>query len=503
MKRIIAICLLLSVVLSGCGSAAKKETTISSIAELINETQKEKPQGKKKLKWAVFDLYVELSPYQKSLYEALDNMNLPYEIEFINIPASFEGDYKACAYSYLEEVKRGEYDIITCPDLLNCYDLYTMMADEGVMLSLTEFLEKEGVGKRLKETYPSIIWDSLVYKDEIYGILTPDTQINYYAVFNMKYTEKYGINVSQVTFAGLEKKFREVRAGEDQEGNETFVVSDGWPYHLGAFELSPCELICIDASGDEPSAENILDKAEYLEHIKKLGDWGQEGILAGTGQDYWEEVEKGNFLVTGAYSYSSEAAESYCRNVSNISVDVKLQAVEIPEFSKAFYRVGGKTGVKREGIDPEGAFEVLAAVYSDEDLSNALVYGKENIDYQVKDGKAVRLDGDWATELNMKANFGNPFLTLPGTLDSESKKEELWSLMESVPVAVRVKNPFDIEEIGQEICQINVLVLDEYGEYFSGKKEIEEMAENIRKKMDEAKAREVLLEMNRQLKADR
>ena len=55
MKRIIAICLLLSVVLSGCGSAAKKETTISSIAELINETQKEKPQGKKKLKWAVFD----------------------------------------------------------------------------------------------------------------------------------------------------------------------------------------------------------------------------------------------------------------------------------------------------------------------------------------------------------------------------------------------------------------------------------------------------------------
>ncbi len=104
-----------------------------------------------------------------------------------------------------KEVKTGTYDIVTCPNPFNCYDLYKMMADEGILLPLNDFLESKEEGEKLEEAYPSVVWETMEYKGEIYGILTPDMQMNYYAVFNKKYADKYGIDLSQVTFAVMEK----------------------------------------------------------------------------------------------------------------------------------------------------------------------------------------------------------------------------------------------------------------------------------------------------------
>ncbi len=481
MKKFTIICLLFSLVLTGCAGVSKKET--------------------KKLKWVVFDHYDEMGMYQRSLNEMLEKKGLPYEIEFVNIKTNFEGDYKACVDSHLNEVKTGTYDIITCPYPLGCYDLYTMMADEGILLPITDFLEEDGAGEKLKEAYPSVVWKVMDYKGEIYGIPTPNMELNYYAVFNREYADKYGLDLSQVTVAELGESFQAVHNGEMRgEDEDPFVVTAQWPTGLGGtFEFAPCLLICIDTGGERPVAENILYKEEFLEHFRRLGDWGQKGFFSETD---WEAMEKGEFLVTGTYAYSPEAAENFCRRTSNIPADIKLQVVELPEFSIAFYRRGCKTGVKKDGSDPEGILEVLAAIYSDEELSNALVYGKEGVDYQVKDGRAIGRGGDWGSEYSMTSDLGNPFLTMPGIMDSVSKKKELWQLAETVPLAVRGKISFDISRIDQEICQLDFLYFEKYRDYFMGIKDIETVLEDIRRDAEAAGIEKVLSELNDQLKSD-
>ncbi|MCI8466319.1 MAG: hypothetical protein HFI63_10805 [Lachnospiraceae bacterium] len=502
MKKLVAVCMLFSLILSGVAGVSPKEPFRSSESKAIGQDQAEKPSEKQKLVWAFFDFPVEMEVYQNSLNEELEKKGLPYEIEFASVPASY-GDYKTYTSSCVEEVEKGDYDIITCPDIINCYDLYTMLADKGILLPMTELLEKKEAGKKLKEAYPSVIWESMNYQGEIYGILTPDTCTNYYAVFHEAYADKYGIDVSQVTFASLEKHLRAARAGENRERNKNFVVSDLLPYCLESLEFSPCGLISIDTDGEDATAESILCKEEFLTYTKTLGEWAKDGIFPSIYQDWEKEFQKGNFLVTGTYAYSPEAAESYCRSTYNIPAETKLQVVELPEFGKSFYRAGGKTGIKKSSSHSEEAFEVLAAIYSDEELSNALVYGKEGVSYRMEEGKAVRLDEYQGAEFHMRQYLGNPFLTIPGVWDSVSKKEELSERFQTIEIAVRVKVPFDLEGIDAEIAQLNTLFLDTYSEFFIEKKDMEKALEIIRKGADEIGIEKVLSELNRQLKRDR
>ncbi len=76
--------------------------------------------------------------------------------------------------------------------------------------------------------------------------------------------------------------------------------------------------------------------------------------------------------------------------------DVELRAVEFPEFDLKFSGKGHKIGVGAESAHQEEAMGAAAAIYSDSELSNALVYGKEGESYQIENGLTVR-QGEYGT----------------------------------------------------------------------------------------------------------
>ena len=206
-----------------------------------------------------------MTAFQESLNKELKNQKIPYEIEFVNVQVEFENDYRDYVYSYIEEIEKNNYDIVSCPGVINSYDMYVTMANEGLLTGWNEILQNSEEGKKLKKSYPEIVWDSLTYKDEIYGVLTPYTDYNFYAVFNMEYAEKYGINVSNLTFLDMGPLLQEVAEGESEK-DPSFVVSIGWPYFLrGKYEHSLCELICIIDDNSKSRAERVLYEADLFE----------------------------------------------------------------------------------------------------------------------------------------------------------------------------------------------------------------------------------------------
>ncbi len=303
------IAVLIGVCLSGCGK--KKET----------------------MTWAFFNMRGDQQVYLDALNEKLKEKGLPYQFRFVNMEIPFEGDYRAYVGEYIEEVKKGDFDLVSCPGIQNCYDTYKWMADENLLEPLDEFLEQEESGKALKSAYPSVIWDSLDHNGHIYGVLTPNTDLSYYAVFQVDHAEKYGIDLSSVSFSGLEGHL--IDAAEGEVGNGSFVVSTPWPYmKLDGGESSPCEMVCIRREQGSWRAESILEDEKCRAHLEQIHEWGQQGLIASG--DYSGALSSGNFLVTGCYSYSEEGAVGQIRNVYGIPQDIRLEAREFPEFSRKF-----------------------------------------------------------------------------------------------------------------------------------------------------------------------
>ena len=243
-----------------------------------------------------------------------------------------------------------------------------------------------------------------------------------------------------------------------------------------------------------PKAGSILETEAYLSHLERLERWREEGLLKLVPDQ--AQMQKGNFLVTGLYSYSEEAAENVCRSLYGIPPEVRLEAVELPEFRMAYLGRGEKTGVLASGSHKEEARKVLAAVCSDEKLSNALIYGAEGRDYEIKDGKVMLLNENETGLFVRQTSFGNPFLTIPAASDSEARTEELWEEMEDLEPLADIRVVYS-SEMKETILKLNLL----WQEYQilrleGGAGDWDRTLEELKKEAELLGIREIVDEMN-------
>ncbi len=450
--------------------------------------------------WALFNLKGDQQVYLDALNEVMEEKGLPYQIQFANVSIPFEGDYETYVNAYIEEIEKGDFDIITCPGVQNCYDTYKMIADKGLLVPWDNFLKNGGTGQKLKTAYPSPTWEAVKYDGVVYGVPTLITGLNYYAVFNVDYAEKYGIDLSTVRFSDLDEILHKAAEGEFGEGNQTFVPSTPWQHFWReGYEGSPCEMVYIHGPQGKWAAESMMDIEKEIEHLRLLNLWGSQGLV--TCDDYGEAVSHGNFLVTAAeYSYSEEAAENLIKNSFSMPSAIRLQAVEFPEFNLKFKGNGYKVGVGAKSEHKEEAMEAVAAIYSDADLSNALVYGKEGESYYIENGLAFPMGDYMLAEMKQQISFGNPFLTMPSYKDSSNKKEELWKLIEESELSGLLGVTFDLEGIDETVCRLNVLLLEQYSDLLLGKSaDVEGDLKALTEDANALGLETVLAELNRQL----
>ena len=157
-------------------------------------------------------------------------------------------------------------------------------------------------------------------------------------------------------------------------------------------------------------------------------------------------------------------------------------------------------GIGAESAHQEEAIAAVAAIYSDAELSNALVYGKEGESYQIENGLAVRPGEYGIVGGEQQMSFGNPFLTMPSDKDSPNKKEELWNLIEEAQPSELAGFTFDLEGMERSIEQLNVFFLERCQDIlFGNSKDLETELEALSEEADEMGLKTVLEKLNQQL----
>lgn len=188
------------------------------------------------------------------------------------------------------------------------------------------------------------------------------------------------------------------------------------------------------------------------------------------------------------------------KNSFSMPSAIRLQAVEFPEFNLKFKGNGYKVGVGAKSEHKEEAMEAVAAIYSDADLSNALVYGKEGESYYIENGLAFPMGDYMLAEMKQQISFGNPFLTMLSYKDSSNKKEELWKLIEESELSGLLGVTFDLEGIDETVCRLNVLLLEQYSDLLLGKSaDVEGDLKALTEDANALGLETVLAELNRQL----
>ncbi len=461
------------------------------------------PEETVRLKCLLFSLDTEEINVQ-GLNRELEAQGLPYEVEFESPHISFEGDYKAYVDAYADLAASGDYDLVHCAGSMNGYVVQEALAGKGILFPLRERLEDSSEGRRLMDAYPENVWEALSCDGEIYGAPTLGGDYRYYAVFNTEYAEKYGIAPEDIRFQELDGILRTAAEGERASGNAHFVGAVSFTYLLqGRYEYSRCELICVDTGEGVPRAESIVENDAFISWIKTLNSWRRDGILR---TDMSRQVVQGNFFMTGVYSYSPEAAVAAARAEHNISDGVKLAAVELPELSRgALYKTTDVMGVSAQSAHRDEAFELLSALYTNEELANILAYGEENVDYAIEDGRAVMLEEGTQSERLIqelqRRSLGNTLITLPGEWDSLEKREELWEAAKELETSVQEQLIYS-DELKKKIAELSTWLMDEHSFILSGESEdIEADLERIRQGAWERGCGGILEEMNLQYQA--
>ncbi len=144
--------------------------------------------------------------------------------------------------------------------------------------------------------------------------------------------------------------------------------------------------------------------------------------------------------------------------------------------------------------------EALAAIYTDGELSDALVYGKEGESYKLADDH-VEFLGDYEISGNARLlGFGNPFLTMPSYKEPTNKKEVLWDFIEEAPVSELMDKTFDLNGMDDKISQINVTFLEEYQSLLYGiADDMQGEIERLKRETEALGLPEVIESMNEQL----
>lgn len=463
-----------------------------------------KKQKEVQLKWVVYDVFFP-EGWQEDFNELLKKKGIPCQVEFVSVSVKdewYQGeefDYRKYLKHYEDAVAVGKYDIIGLPGTQGYYDFYSIFAREGLLEPLEPYFTQGEAGETLRMVYPEKIWKTLEVDGTIYGLLNSWGNFKRYFVLNEKYLDKYGIIQNEtVTVSAMEELLKTVAEGEQKEQNTLFVPVTGWnPFRQIGYEDTPCVMVSIDTRGEQLAAKSNLEIEQFKENSRRLHELEKDRIVQNS-EGTLKQKQEGNFFAEMIYSYSTEAAVEQMRNGYGLKEEIRLKAVECPEGNNPFYPWGYRTALAKNSTNKKEAIELLAHIYADEELSNALAYGKEGNNYHIVDGKAVP-DLRRGIGSAFQMYFGNNLITIPTGVDSSEKRTELQQVLEDIPPARQSGFYFDITNVEDEMGQV-LRTYEKYRGVLLGEGEsFEDDWRRMEEDFEQAGLSEIVDEMNRQL----
>jgi putative aldouronate transport system substrate-binding protein len=405
MKFLVVICLMISIVFTGCKGSDKTPTNANETGE--SNTDKGETAGNTDtvneaepvtLKW------VFLSPgEQKDAQEVWDKFNEELQKYMPGTTVKFEGITSA---DYAEKWKlisasQENLDIVWHGWMVP----YVTEVRKGSYMELDKLIE-DYAPSLLNEIPENILGKSRV-DGKLYSIPCMQQMVSYVSTlqFPIKIYEEYKdqINVEELAelFSSHQKMDQELW---DEIEKYIAMIKDGGDLPKGAFGfadhvekgyewiLNPYK---IDNYSDDYAPINLYRTPEYEIFVKEYSDWYQKGYIRkdiltadNASQEIYEVRGAGNYLVgQGYYPTESEIATSEAAG--------KTAYVKIP-FDNSHYipyaASATNMAISSNSKNPERAIQLIELLNTEKgkDLYNLMVYGIEGKHYNKINDKEIQ-----------------------------------------------------------------------------------------------------------------
>ena len=405
MKLLVVICLMISIVFTGCKGSSKEATNANETGgkstdkgETAGNTDTVNEAEPVTLKW------VFLSPgEQKDAQEVWDKFNEELQKYLPGTTVKFEGITSA---DYAEKWKlisasQENLDIVWHGWMLP----YVTEVRKGSYMELDKLIE-EYAPSLLNEIPENILGKSRV-DGKLYSIPCMQQMVSYVSTlqFPIKIYEKYKdqINVEELAelFSSHQKMDQELW---DEIEKYIVMIKDGGDLQKGAFGfadhvekgyewiLNPYK---IDNYSEDYAPINLYRTPEYELFVKEYSDWYQKGYIRkdiltadNASQEIYEVRGAGNYLVgQGYYPTESEIATSEAAG--------STAYVKIP-FDNSHYipyaASATNMAISSNSKNPERAIQLIELLNTEKgkDLYNLMVYGIEGKHYNKINDKEIQ-----------------------------------------------------------------------------------------------------------------
>jgi putative aldouronate transport system substrate-binding protein len=338
-------------------------------------------------------------------------------------------------------INAGEYYDILFTDQTT----YNRFVSLGAFLDITELLPV--AAPLLLEHIPAILWDGVKVKDRIYSIPTyKDSSKTGYYFWDHDYVEKYGIDLSQSSWAYLDKIFRKIKAGEGPRFYPFILARSSNSFIFDGYDSLSADLppLGVRLTDEKYRVVNTLEQRDIQETFKYLYSWYEAGIINPDANMVDEWPKNRLFFIAQAWP---AVAASYATAAGIAQYDpVKFFG---PSYSTDSIQ-GSMNAISATSKYKEEALRFLELVNTDRKLRDMLAYGIEGKHFNyVNNGTAVhRNRTDWPL---VNYQEGSYFIETPEDTVPPGYWEEVRRLNDEAVPSVMLGFMLDLMPVQNEI----------------------------------------------------
>lgn len=359
---------------------------------------------------------------------------------------------------------------------------YQRDARLGILEPLDEYFNNSDLGKEFYNAMPEEYLDSFRVDGKIYGISNTANNficsVGYSVDKSLSIQYGWDVNKSVIEQIQLLSKY----SLEHKNGCTVYCENYGTVlYYPHRFD----RWLGVYWDYTTDSISKITSCEEYIEGLNDLYTLQQNDLLT-----YNLPIKSEScFIFMGGLEYYGEDSSSFYQNIGNSN------SKRIPVHSELSIigNILNAIGISSISENKEEAFELIMLTQCDKYLNNLLVFGVENEDYKLVNGRAEHSINDI---LNFY-RFGNLSLCYPFDSFSQSINSDYGQARSMTAVAPYAGFAFCVDPVINEYIQIKNVVLNHD---FMGYSNAGESINALDKALCNAGIDRVIEEMNRQFK---
>jgi putative aldouronate transport system substrate-binding protein len=345
------------------------------------------------------------------------------------------------AQRFTTMINAGEYYDILFTDL-TFYNRYVAL---GAFADLTDLVPSQA--PQLWESIPEVLWTGVKVKGRIYAVPTyKDSSKTGFHFWDHQLVEKYQLDIGDTSWAGLDRSFRTIKAGEGGRFYPFILARNTNNFIFDVYDSLAADLQPLGVRVDDQSHRvvNTLEQPDVQEAFNYLHQWYEAGIINPDANMMDETPKYRPFFIAQAWP---AVAASYATSAGIEQYD----AVRCfgPSYSTDSIQ-GSMNAISANSKYKTEALKLLELINTDRKFRDMLGYGIEGKHFTYVDGgNAVHRDRtDWPL-INYQA--GSYFIETPEDTVPSGYWDEVRQLNEAAVPSVMLGFMLDLEPVRNEV----------------------------------------------------